>query len=158
MVSRVELIVSRSLRIVLADLADGAGIGDSEQFREVLSGLEVFLPDQVLSVIYPDWEHELDGIIPILARKSGGGEAEIFGLCILITDQTVTPLHVHLQVAVSTDEVSWLECRLGERGKHGMARMPYDDCSRMAKRLYALDWKQDQIDWVYKVTFGHRRP
>ena len=156
--SRVEESISRSLRAVLADLPDGASIGDSEQFRGVLSGLEFFLPHQVLREIYPEWDNEsLDGIMPMLARKTGEGEAEILGLCILISDQTVTPLHVRLQVAASTDEVSWLECRLGERGKHGMVRMPYDSSSVMAKRLYALDGRQDQIDWVYKVTFGHRR-
>jgi hypothetical protein len=158
MVSRAEESISRSLRAVLADLPDGAGIGDSEPFRAVLSGLEFFLPHQVLREIYPEWDHEsLDGIMPLLARKTGQGEAEIFGLCILISDQTVTPIHVRFQVAASIDEVSWLECRLGERGKHGMVRMPYDSSSKMAKRLYALNGKQDQIDWVYKVTFGQRR-
>jgi hypothetical protein len=158
MASRAEESISRSLRAVLADLPDGAGIGDSEQFRQVLSGLEFFLAHQVLREIYPEWDHEsLDGIMPMLARKTGVGEAEIFGLCILISDQTVTPLHVRLQVAASTDEVSWLECRLGERGKHGTVRLPYDSSNAMAKRLYALSGKHDQIDWVYKVSFGHRR-
>jgi hypothetical protein len=159
MVSRAEQSISRSLRTVLADLPDGASIGDSEQFWEVLSGLEFFLPHQVLSEIYPEWGHEsLDGIMPLLARKTGAGEAEILGLCILISDQTVTPLHVRLQVAAFTDEVSWLECRLGERGKHGMVRTAYESSSAVAKRLYALDGKVNLIDWVYKVTFGHRRP
>jgi len=49
MASRVEQSISRSLRAILADLPTGASIGDSEQFREVLSGLEFFLPHQVLS-------------------------------------------------------------------------------------------------------------
>ena len=158
MVSRVEENISRSLRAVLADLPAGASIGDSEQFRELLSGLEFFLPQQVLSEIYTEWTREsLDGILPCLARKTGEGEAEILGLCILISDQTLTPLPVRLQVAASTNEVSWLECRLGERGKHGMVRTPYESSSAVAKRLYALDGKADRIEWVYKVTFGKRR-
>src|SRR5262245_31087404 len=70
MVSSTEESVSNSLRAVLADLSVGASIGDSEQFREVLSGLQFFLPDQVLCEIYSDWDHEdLDGIMPVLARK-----------------------------------------------------------------------------------------
>ena len=159
MASSIEQRVSRSLRAILADLPDGASIGDSEQFRQVLSGLEFFLPHQVLSEIYPEWNHEsLDGILPLVARKTGDGEAEIFGLCIIISDQTLTPLHIRLRVAASTDEVSWLECRLGERGKHGMVRTPYESASAVSKRLYALDGKAELIDWVYKVTFGHRRP
>ena len=124
-----------------------------------MSGLEFFLPQQVLSEIYPEWNHEsLDGILPLVARKTGDGEADIFGLCIIISDQSLTPLHVRLQVAASTDEVSWLESRLGEQGKHGMVRTPYESSSAVAKRLYALDGKADLIDWVYKVTFGHRHP
>jgi hypothetical protein len=157
MASRAEEIISRSLREILADLPNGVSIGDSEQFREVLSGLEFFLPHQVLSEIYPEWNHEsLDGILPLMARKTGDREAEIFGVCIIISDQTLTPLHVRLQVAASTDELSWLECRLGERGKHGMVRTPYSS-SAVAKRLHALDCKAHEIDWVYKATFGKRR-
>ena len=156
MVSRAEQIISRSLRTVLAELPDGASIGDCDLFRDVLSGLEFFLP-QILSEVYPEWKGEsLDGVMPLLACKRCELDAEIFGLCILISDQTITPLHVRLQVAASTDEVSWLECRLGEREKHGMVRMPYDS-SAIAKRLHALDGRQDLIDWVYQVTFGVRR-
>jgi hypothetical protein len=122
-----------------------------------LTGLEFFLP-QVLAEIYAEWNHEsLDGILPQVARKTGNGEAEIFGLCILISDQTLTPLHVRLQVAASNDEISWLECRLGKHGKNGMVRTPYSS-SAAAKRLHALGGKPELIDWVYKVTFGPRRP
>lgn len=158
MVSRAEETVGRLLRAILADLPDGADIDDSEQFRAVLFGLESFLPHEVLMEIYPEWDREsLDGIMPMLARKTGEDEAEIFGLCILISDRTVTPLHVRLQAAASTDEVSWLECRLGERGNHGMVRVPYGSLGTIVKRLHALDCRPDQIDWVYKATFGHRR-
>jgi hypothetical protein len=154
MASRAELSVSRSLRAVLVDLPNGASIADSEQFREVLCGLEYFLPE-VLGEIHPEWHHEsLDGIYPLMARKNGQGEAEIFGLCIIISDQTLTPLHLCVQIGPSVDEVTWLECRLGESGEQGMIRTPYQSLS---KRLYALEGKADQIEWVYKVTFGHRR-
>jgi hypothetical protein len=96
--------------------------------------------------------------LPMVARKTADGEVEILGLCIIVSDQTVTPLHVRLQVTASTDAISWLECRLGERGKQGMVRMPYDSWTVMAKRLYALDGKHNLVDWLYKATFGHRRP
>jgi hypothetical protein len=157
MASRSEEITSRDLRAVLADLPIGAAIAESDQFREVLSGIEYFLPE-VLGEVYPEWNREsLDGVIPLVARKTNDAEAEIFGLCIIISDQTVTPLHLHLQVAVANDEISWLECRLGERGRHGMVRTPYDSLNAAAKRLHALEWRVDRIDWVYKVTFGERR-
>jgi hypothetical protein len=157
MASRAELSVSRSLRAALVDLPDGASIADSEQFREVLCGLEYFLPE-VLGEIHPEWHREsLDGIIPLVARKTRAGEAEIFGLCIIISDQTLTPLHVYLQVAASADEISWLECRLGERGEQGMVRTPYKYRNAITKRFFLMEGKAEQIEWVYKVTFGHRR-
>jgi hypothetical protein len=121
-----------------------------------LSRLACFLELQVLNQVYPDCE-ALDGILSLVARKTGRLEAEILGLCILLSDQSVTPLHVRLQIGIYNDEITWLECRLGERGNHGMVRTPYDSSSAVAKRLYALEGKADSIDWVYKVTFGQRR-
>jgi hypothetical protein len=159
MASSIEQRLSHSLRSILNNLRNAASIPDSAQFREILSDLELFLPGLVLSEIYPDWRVEsLDGIMPVLARKTRRGEAEIFGVCIILSDQSVTPIHVRLQVDTYNDEVSWLECRLGERGKHGMERTPYDCSSRVAKRLHAMNGKPDLIDWVYKATFGQRRP
>lgn len=35
-----------------------------------------------------------------------------------------------------------------------MVRTPYESLS---ERLYALDARADLIDYVYNVTFGHRR-
>src|SRR4051794_6751535 len=155
MASIPEQRLSRSLRSVLADLPSGTSIPDSEQFREVLTGLQYFIP-VVLGEIHREWNLEgLDDVLPVMARKTGEGEAEIFGLCCIVSDQTLTPLHLHLQVAASDDEVSWLECRLGERGQHGIVRTPYRSLKVMKKRLHALEGR-DLIDWVYKVTFGHR--
>ena len=158
MASRAEQSLSRSLLAILGELPNGGSIADSEQFQEVLSGLEYFLPE-VLGEIHPEWNREsLDGVLPLEARKTGEREAEIFGLCIILSDQTLTPLHLRLRVAPSNDEVSWLECKLGERGGHGMMRTPYHLLNAVAKRLYALEGRADLIDWVYEVTFGRRRP
>jgi hypothetical protein len=157
MMSIAEQSLSRSLRSVLADLPNGTSIPDSEQFREVLSALEYFIP-VFLGELHREWTFEgLDGVLPVVSRKTGEGEAEIFGLCIIIGDQTLTPLHVRLQVAASDDEISWIECRLGEQGQHGMVRTPYGFLNAMMKRLYTLEGRADLVDWVYKVTFGHRR-
>lgn len=101
MASRIEEKIARSLRAVLADLPHGACIGDSEQFQEVLSGLGFFLPQQLMNEVCPEWNQEsLDGILPMVARKTAEGEAEILGLCILISDQELKPLHVRLPIAV----------------------------------------------------------
>lgn len=70
MASRAEQTLSRSLRAILTDLPNGASIPDSEQFQEVLSGLEYFVTE-VLGEIYPVWHQEsLDGAVRSTKDKS----------------------------------------------------------------------------------------
>ena len=119
MTSTAEAMLSSSLRTALATLPIGGRIVDSAQFQMTTGRIEHFIHG-VLREIHPEWRSEsLDGLLPFVARKVGDAEAEIFGLAILISDQTVTPFHVRLQLAVANDEVSWIECRLGERAEGG---------------------------------------
>jgi hypothetical protein len=156
MPSRGEEITSRTLGTILAGLPTGKSIDDSEEFRHALTSLEWFLPN-VLAEIHPEWKGEsIDGIYPHVARKTGEREAEIFGLCCLMSDQRLTPIHLHLQLSAATDNVSWLELRLGERGQNGMARMSYPSEGTIYKRLHALNGCEDKIQWVYQVTFGKK--
>jgi hypothetical protein len=110
----------------------------------------------VLQEIHPEWKREsLDGIYPEIARKSGEFEIEIAGLCILISDQALTPFHLLLQINPDRNEVSWLDCKLGEAGPNGMVRTPYDWRRVLAKLSSATDWKR--VKWTYHVGFGKRR-
>lgn len=157
MVSKAEEIVSRLLRAILAGIATGETIPDSAEFRDALSGLELFLPP-VLAEVHSEWTGEsLDGIYPHVAHKTGEEEAEILGLCCLMSDQTLTPIHLRLQLSSATDEVSWLELRLGEKGRAGMVRSPYSSSPSIHKRLHALGANASTMEWVYKVTFGERK-
>jgi hypothetical protein len=156
MVSNAEEFASRSLRTILAGIPTGATISDSPEFRDGLTGLEWFLPG-VLAEIHPEWTGErLDGIYAHVAHKTGEREAEIFGLCCLMSDQTLTPIHMSIQLSPTKDEVSWLELRLGEKGRAGMVRRPYPASGSICKRLHALSGRINTIEWVYKVTFGQR--
>jgi hypothetical protein len=152
--SKAEQIVSRSLRALVADVPVGGDLAASEQLAELSSALEYFVPE-MLAEVYPDFCEGLDGVYPAFARKSGEREAEVFGLCILIADQTLTPLHLRLQACPSQDEISWMECRLGEKRNGEMVRIPYP-AHGMAKHLHALQGRLDSVDWAYKVTFGSR--
>jgi hypothetical protein len=157
MVSRVEQQLATLLGTILVDLPNGATIANSEQLQQALSSLEYFVPE-ILRELHPEWKHEsLDGIIPLVARKTNAGEAEIFGDCILISDQTLTPLHLRIQVTPVGDGISWIELRLGELSQNGMVRAPYVSASTTAKRLHRLEQGPDAIEWVYQVTFGARR-
>jgi hypothetical protein len=157
MVSKAEGIVIRRLRVILAEMPTGETIGDSPEFREALSGLEWFLPT-VLAEIYPEWTGEsLDGIYPHVAQKTGEAEADILGHCCLMSDQTVSPIHVRLQLSSIADEVSWLELKLGEKGQVGMVRTPYSCSPSLDKRLHALSPRASTMEWAYKVTLGERK-
>jgi hypothetical protein len=156
MPSKAEENVSGTLRAILAGLPTGSTIDDSEVFRFALTALEWFLPG-ILAEVYPEWRGQsLDGIYSHVARKTGEREVEIFGLCILMSDQKMTPIHLRLQLAADSDDISWLELRLGERGPKGKLGMPYPTEGTIYKRLHALNGRAEKIEWVYKVTFGEK--
>ncbi|MEZ6138981.1 MAG: hypothetical protein R3B84_00285 [Zavarzinella sp.] len=164
MASKAEQAVSRSLRTILADLPNGASFIAytpdglfSEHLLDLFGGLEFFLP-QVLRRTHPEWAHEsLDGFRPLVGRKIGNSAAEIFGLCILITDQTLTPIHLHIQASSTADEISWLECKLGEASEKGVVRTPWPSGNATDNLVHALEGRADSIEWVYTVGLGTRR-
>ena len=127
MISKAEEIVAKSVRTILGRVATGDNIEDCDDLRDVLSALEWFIPfiPEVLQEIHSEWINEsLDGLYPPVTRKTGEREVEIFGLCNFISDQTLTQIYVHLQIGLSEDKVTWLECRLGDNSPHGMVRSP----------------------------------
>lgn len=155
-ISKDESNVCKRLRPILASLPSHAAIDDSDDLRGAFSALEYFLPE-VLGEIHPEWMDEsLDGIYPEVARKAGVDEIEIIGLCIIISDQTLTPLHLRLQLDSVDDAVSWLDCRLGESTADGMLRVPYSRSIVYGSKLHVLA-RLDSIDWVYRVGYGERR-
>jgi hypothetical protein len=155
-----EETAAKALRALLLKRPVGFSFLDDaawDDLRRVESSLEFFLPE-VLAKIYSDWEREsLDGFYFTVARKTDEFAAEFFGLCIIITDQTLTPIHLCLEIAENHDEVTRLECRLGELGENGMVRTPYRLKPIADKRVIALDGWVDRIDWVYKAGFDRRR-
>lgn len=151
-----EISVSTSLRAILAELPAGAEFTHDPRLREVLSGLERFVTG-VLSQLHQEWaEESLDGVLLSEARKTGEREALLFGLCVLITDQSLVPMHLQLAIDGSLDEISWLELRLGERDERGLIRTPYETAPKAYKRTIAMKDAMDQVEWAYKVGFGER--
>ncbi len=156
MTSELEQSIARALRSILQPFPDGALIADSEELRNVLVGLEFYLPC-ILQEVHGEWGQEsLDGILPSVARKPAPGELELFAICILITDQTVAPIKVCLQIDPTSDEISWLECRIGQSTNGGMKRTPYN-ADWPTKHVLAAAEQIDSIDWFYKVMFGQKR-
>ena len=147
-VSRSEELVARAVRKTLDGLAIDATLDESDDLRDVLSALEYFLPE-VLREIHSEWNDEsLDGVCPLVTRKTREREIEILGQCILITDQALAPLHLNLQVHPSENRVNWLQCSLGEKGPRGMVR------GSGLKRLISLKDGVGSIEWAYRVGYG----
>jgi hypothetical protein len=163
MASNAEQCVSRSLRTIVADLPNESSIVSytpegmfSKRLLDFFNSLEFYLPE-FLRRTFPEWEHEsLDGFCPLVARKIGDAGVEMIGLCILITDQSLTPIHLHIQASSTIDEVSWLRCKLGEACEHGMRRTPWSRDSKH-ELVRALERRADTIAWVYDVGFGTKR-
>ena len=154
--SNAELYLCKHLRPMLASVPVECVLADSDELRRTLSALEWFLPE-VLQEVHREWSGEgLDGIYPALAKKVRDREIEIVGLCCFVSDQTLTPLHVQLQLDPTQDEVSWLECWLGEDSGNGMRRVPYTDANVHGSMLHVLR-RLDSIDWVYHVGYGERQ-
>jgi len=116
--------------------------------------LERYLPD-LLRGGYSEWNAEsLDAIYVAAARKIGGGSAaEIFGTCLLIGDQRLTPFCVRL--AVSDGAVTSYCLRLGEPGEGSLGISGPRFNSRAATALLVnLVGRLDQIQWVYAIESG----
>ena len=142
-------------------LADGERIEDSEELWAFQNDLEYFL----LEILAEDdptrwWRGEaLDGFRFGLARKTRPREAEFLGLCLLISDQAWTPIHVQLRVEQYRDAIEWVRCRIGDGGgdPQRMTRLPYES-SKANKLLFAVSEHPDRIEWTFHVERGVSRP
>lgn len=143
--------LAREIRAALDGMVVGENIPDSISFRNAMRALEWFIP-QLLREVHPEWNEALDGVYPQVAVKTGENEAEIIGMCILISDQTCTPLHVRLRAAIDMNEIESLECRLGEIARDGkMRRIPY---GTNRSRDLAVVHRLNDIVWAYHFAFG----
>ena len=66
--SRAEVIVTKSLRIILDSMMTGDRIQETDEFRDTLSAMEYFIPE-VFREIHSEWTYEsLDGVFPLVAK------------------------------------------------------------------------------------------
>jgi hypothetical protein len=151
MTSKSEAYICSSLRTILAPLAIGDAIEESELLRDIFRVLERWLPG-VLEEYFPEWRWEsFDGFaFPYLktASRTGENEAELGGLCWLMS-QALTPFLFRLRVVEATDELVYLHLRVGERVDGKLRGRPYDS---WAKHLQRLDL--GAIDWFYDLELG----
>ena len=142
---------------LLAPLLRSHDVGDTIETSPddgyVFSSFEFFLPS-VFREIHTEWRNEsLDGIYPASFRKTADREIELAGLALFISDQTLTPLHVCMQLSPNYDSVRWIDLRLGERIGGKCRRDPYG--SAKANGTLVLE-RLESIDWYYHVGYGER--
>lgn len=124
-----------------------------EPSADLCSALELFLP-QLLRSRYSEWEREsLDGIFMARAQKTSTAAAQFAGTCILISDQTVTPFLVDLELSDIADSVAAFRVFLGEPGGGPLGISGPQCNSRDAERLLeSLISRLDGIAWSYKLA------
>lgn len=130
---------------------------EDPEVQALLIGMEFYLPE-ILREIYSYWNVEsLDNFYLSEARKIDTDTADIRGVCILISDQTITPFHVTIKLSPTRAEIEGVNCRLGKSGKGdgNMDRVPWTQW-RDHKHLH-LKASLERIDWVYTVSVGDKR-
>lgn len=113
--------------------------------------LEMLVP-QLLRTRHSEWAREsLDGLFYSSALKTEDAEAELRGMCILISDQTVAPFELAVRL-LNDEEIATLRIRLGEPGggQLGISGPPY--ASPLGQRfLDGMESRAQSIDWVYDL-------
>ncbi|MEL6195488.1 MAG: hypothetical protein AAFZ38_10635 [Myxococcota bacterium] len=124
----------------------------SESLQELLTAIEYLLPD-VLDSQFESWHGGgFDGFLPETARLTEDA-LEVRGVCILIADQTTTPIELIIRRGRADDTV-FVSGRLGKADNHGrMVRVPYGS-SAMGKMMSVVGQAPDSIEWVYEFTQG----
>lgn len=145
--------LAAELQPVLAPVAVGASFDIAPSSR-LCAALELIIP-QVLSRSYDEWANEsIDGVFVARATKSGPLLAEILGTCILISDQTVAPVHVQIGLSHSRTGVDLLRVFLGEPGSGALGISGPPCHSRAASDLLAnVADRAGQIEWSYLGEF-----
>jgi hypothetical protein len=150
--SRLEAIVASELNALIKNISVGSTL-NVEPSANLLSALELYIP-QLLSRQYSEWEKEsLDGFFLANAQKIGSESAEFSGLCILISDQTVTPVFIGLALTKSRDSIASYQVFLGEPGggRLGISGPPCNSANSH-RLLETINARLSNIHWSYVIT------
>ncbi|HKO92435.1 MAG TPA: hypothetical protein VJU61_14840 [Polyangiaceae bacterium] len=129
---------------------------DTAHLRELLTALEFFLPE-VLRRDFSFWRHEsLDAIFPVRSHAPSAGSVEIYGLALLVSDQSLTPMYAQVAGSSEGDDIAWVHCKLGERDPGGNrlivpARYRAD---LVDQALQGLRERRPPIAWAFTIGRG----
>ena len=147
------LLAAEQFAPLLAEVPAGSPIA-IDRVSDLCATLEYLVP-QVLRQEHPEWKAEsIDGFYFARAVKVGDGSAELAGACILIRDQTLTP--VRLNVDLSSEKTfDSFRVRLGEPGTGalGISGPPWAAVAASFTAVEVVD-RLEAIDWVYDVAIN----
>lgn len=148
---RLERVVARQLASLLEGTASESGLS-VDPASEICFALELYLP-QVLRRAHPEWDREsIDGFFFFRTEKRDLASVELSGVCILITDQAMTPIRLDLDINAE-GRLQPIRIRVGEAGGGPLGISgPAVGSSAADYFLPRLGARLDQIDWVYDVS------
>jgi hypothetical protein len=138
----------------LAACMNGVAVGSPlpiDSSSELSATLEYLVP-QLLAQSYPEWRGEsLDGFYFSSAARSEEDSALLTGLCILMSDQTLTPFTFNLGLSDEA-KLERVRIRLGEPGggQLGISLWKWGSTD-VLKNVWALNARLETIDWVYDI-------
>ena len=149
--TRAEHVLGVQLREFLA----ATGTGSETSYRDMLSALEYYTTE--LLQYCEGWpSHEsLDGVLPSRITKVDENEMEVLGVCILISDQTVTPMHATFRLTPRSEDIAMATCRVGEpdRASGGLLRLPYGSADASLARSTLPD-RLGMFPWLFTIEVG----
>jgi hypothetical protein len=151
-VADLEAQVASEVKTLLGSVAVGAESTVAPS-SSLCSSLELYVP-QVLRRTHSEWSGEsLDGVFVARARKVGDATIELAGTCVLISDQTVTPILVVLALSPSGDRIGSVRVSLGEPGggRLGISG-PACDSPKAGRLLATVVPRLASIPWSYDVA------
>ncbi len=151
---KAETYTCKVLRTILSNLTTGSNIPESNEMQEVFSGLERIIPE-IFKDDYEFWKYEsLDGIFLREAIKSNEFEVILTGMCLLITDQTLTPIYLDMKIGEEINKFEWIYCKLGEIENDNLVRIPYES-SKWKKLLY--EFEISTMNWAFEIEYKKAR-
>lgn len=140
----------------MSELLSGVPIGSEftvAASSDFCASLELFIPRE-LARRHQEWAKEsLDGVFVARARKTGSVATELAGICILISDQTVTPFLIAMALSSSERSIESYRVRIGEPGGGPLGISGPGCNSREAQDLLAnVATRLGRIAWSYEIA------
>ncbi len=138
---RLEAIVASELSVLLEQHSVGSAL-NVEPSAGLLASLELYIPS-LLSRYYPEWKNEtLDGFFLETAQRIDSITAEFIGVCILMSDQTLTPIFISLTLSTLHNSIASYRVFLGELGSGhlGISRPREKVLMTTVARLKNIKW------------------